>query len=113
MAIVAARPPWMERPHPLSQVGKAVLLILLAAVVIVPFMYIVSVSFSSYRDVVGGGLILFPRNPTLLAYETVLRGGIVQRALQVSIGITVIGTILNTLFSVLMAYGLSRPGITW
>jgi putative aldouronate transport system permease protein len=41
MAIVAARPPWMERPHPLSQVGKAVLLILLAAVVIVPFMYIV------------------------------------------------------------------------
>jgi putative aldouronate transport system permease protein len=111
MAVTAARPPWMERPSLLSQMGKAVFLILLSAVVIVPFMYIVSVSFSSYRDVVGGGLILIPRNPTLLAYETVLRGGIVQRALQVSIGITVIGTTLNTLFSVLMAYGLSRLGM--
>jgi len=108
---MAARAPWMERPSPDAQVGKGLLLAFLALVMIISFVYVFSVSFSSYKDIAGGNLVLFPRNPTLLAYRTVLNGGIVQRALIVSAGITIAGTLLNTLFTVLMAYGLSRPSM--
>jgi len=108
---MAARVPWMERPSLLEQCGKGLLLAVLAVLMIFPFVYVVSVSFSSYIDIAGGNLVLFPRNPTWLAYQTVLNGGIVQRALLVSAGITLVGTLLNTVFTVLMAYGLSRPSM--
>ena len=108
---MAARAPWMERPSVPTQIGKGLLLAFLALVMIFPFIYVFSVSFSSYTDIAGGNLVLFPRNPTLLAYKTVLNGGIVQRALLVSAGITLVGTLLNTVFTVLMAYGLSRPSM--
>ena len=108
---MAARPPWMERPRPPAQIGKAILLAILAVLMIFPFIYVIAVSFSSYKDIAGGNLVLIPRNPTLIAYKTVLAGGVVQRALLVSGMITVIGTLLNTVFTVLMAYGLSRPSM--
>jgi ABC-type glycerol-3-phosphate transport system permease component len=105
------RPPWMEEPGLPLKIGKALLLTVLAIVMLFPFVYVVAVSFSSYEDVIGGGLILFPANPTLEAYEQVLQGGIVTRAVQVTIGITLVGTFLNVLFTATMAYGLSRPGV--
>lgn len=104
-------PPWMEEPSLPTKVGKAVLLTLIALVMVFPFTYVLAVSFSSYKDVVGGGLILFPANPTLDAYRTILEGGVVTRALQVSIGITLVGTAINLFMTVTLAYGLSRPGV--
>lgn len=76
-----------------------------------PFIYVVGVSFSSYRDVVGGGIVVYPANPTLDAYRTVFDGGVVVRALQVSLLVTTIGTFLNVFFTVSLAYALSRPGV--
>ncbi|MGH2559920.1 MAG: carbohydrate ABC transporter permease [Thermomicrobiales bacterium] len=107
----AGMPPWMDPPHPLVRIGKAVLLTLIAITMLFPFVYVVAVSFSSYKDVLGGGLILFPANPTLDAYRTILAGDIVVRALQVSIGLTLVGTAVNMLMTVTLAYGLSRPGV--
>ena len=107
----AARPVWMEAPHPLAQIGKIVFLFLVAVVMIFPFIYIVAVSFSSARDVLAGGLILFPKHPTLEAYQSVLRGGVVTRGLMVSIGLVAAGTVLKMVFSVALAYGLSKRGV--
>jgi putative aldouronate transport system permease protein len=107
----AARPVWMEAPHPLAQVGKVIFLLLVAVVMLFPFVYIVAVSFSSARDVLSGGLILFPRHPTLEAYQSVLRGGVVTRGLMVSIGLVAFGTALKMIFSVALAYGLSKSGV--
>jgi ABC-type glycerol-3-phosphate transport system permease component len=104
-------PPWMEEPGPAAKVGKAVLLTLITLVMVFPFTYVVAASFSSYRDVLSGGLILFPANPTLDAYREIIRGGIVTRALQVSIGLTLIGTAVNMLMTVSLAYGLSRSSV--
>ena len=55
-----------------------------------------------------GGLVLVPHGLTLNAYRTMLAGGPVLRALMVSLGITVIGTFVSMVVSVLCAYGLSR-----
>ncbi|MGN6361660.1 MAG: carbohydrate ABC transporter permease [Thermomicrobiales bacterium] len=106
-----ARPVWMEAPHPLAQIGKVVFLLLVAVVMIFPFVYIVAVSFSSARDVLASGLILFPKHPTLEAYQSVLRGGVVTRGLTVSVGLVAVGTVLKMVFSVALAYGLSKRGV--
>ena len=106
-----AYPPWMEKPNAVARVGKAALLIVLAFLMLFPFVYVIAVSFSSYKDVVGGGLILFPTHPTMEAYRAIFKGGIVTHALWVSIGLTLIGTAVNMFMTVTMAYGLSRPGV--
>ena len=107
----AGRPPWMERPSRAAQVAKALLLVLLVVVMLFPFVYVIAVSFSSYRDVVGSGLILFPTHPSLEAYKVIFSGGIVARALLVSVGITLVGTLVSLVLTVSMAYGLSRPSV--
>lgn len=101
----------MEEPGPAAKVGKAVLLTLITLVMVFPFTYVVAVSFSSYRDVLSGGLILFPANPTLDAYREIFRGGIITRALQVSIGLTAVGTAVNMVMTASLAYGLSRSSV--
>lgn len=108
---MAARPPWMEKPSLAVQGGKAFILLLLAIVMLFPFIYVIAMSFSSRQDVLAGNLILFPAHPTLDAYSTILQGGIVTQAVLVSIGITGIGTFVDMVMTVSMAYGLSRPGV--
>jgi putative aldouronate transport system permease protein len=107
----SGRPVWMEEPGPLMKAGKALTLIILVIVMLFPMVYVLSMSFSSATDVARGGLVLFPKNPTLEAYRSILSGGVVQRALQVSLGLTVFGTAAQMLFTATMAYGLSRPSV--
>ena len=107
----SGRPPWMEQPSPAARFAKTGLMIVLALVMLFPFVYVIAVSFSSYRDVVGAGLILFPKHPTLDAYTVIFNGGIVTRALTVSVLLTLVGTLTNMFMTVTMAYGLSRPGV--
>lgn len=105
------RPVWMEKPGPLMSAAKAITLILIVIVMLFPMVYVLSMSFSSATDAARGGLVLFPRNPTLEAYRAILSGGVVQRALQVSLGLTLFGTAAQMLFTATMAYGLSRTSV--
>ncbi len=111
MRTPSAYPPWMEKPSLVARIGKIALLIVLAFLMLFPFVYVIAVSFSSYKDVIGGGLIFFPAHPTMEAYRAIFEGGIVTHALWVSVGLTLIGTAINMLMTVTMAYGLSRPGV--
>ncbi|MFE9252726.1 carbohydrate ABC transporter permease [Streptomyces sp. NPDC007088] len=88
-------------------------LILLACVVLVllPFLAIVSTSVADTAQVTRtGGYVLWPDHPGLGAYTALLSGGLVSKAMVVSVGVTVVGTSLSLLSSVSLAYGLSRPG---
>ncbi len=105
------RPIWMEPPSPLAQVSKALILAAIAVIMLFPFVYVIAVSFSSYNDAVRGGLILWPKNPTLDAYRAVLEGGVVLRALQVSVGLTLFGTLAKMVATIMLAYGLSKPNV--
>jgi putative aldouronate transport system permease protein len=101
----------IERPSLFWVLLRTLILLLLALVMLFPFVNVLAVSLSSYNDIAGQGLILFPRNPTLAAYASILNGDIVTRALGVSTLITLGGTALNMLLTVAMAYGLSRRGM--
>ncbi len=105
------RPIWMEEPGPLMKIAKAIALTFVTLIMVFPMVYVVAVSFSSAKDVLAGGLILFPRNPTLESYSAILQGGVVTRALQISILLTLFGTFAQMVFTVTLAYGLSRPGV--
>lgn len=103
--------PWMEDTPLWLRFLKGLVLLFLAVIMLLPFWNVVATSFSSARDVMEGGFTLFPSNPTLDSYRALLRGGTVLRALQVSIGLTVIGTAIQVAFTTAMAYGLSKPGV--
>jgi ABC-type glycerol-3-phosphate transport system permease component len=105
------RPPWMEKPPFWLTALKTITLAVIVLLMVLPFLQVFAVSFSSYKDVLSGGLILFPRNPTLAAYQAIFSGGIVVRALQISIGLTLFGTLAQMIFTTTMAWGLSRPGV--
>ena len=103
-----AAPFWMERPSLSSRLIKAVVLIGIVTVMLFPFAYVLSVSLSSERDLQGANVALLPLHPTLGAYATILQGGVVTSALEVSIGVTAIGTLVCMVMTTTLAYGLSR-----
>lgn len=109
MAVRASASPfWREHPSIVARVLKAAVLIVLIVVMLFPFVYVLSVSLSSEQDLQGANVALIPLHPTLSAYSTILQGGVVTSALEVSIGVTVIGTLVCMIMTTTLAYGLSR-----
>lgn len=98
-------------PSPVSRGLKAVVLIAICAVVVLPFVGILSTSIASRAQITkAGGFVLLPDSASLSAYRAIFAGGVVTRALVVSVAITVIGTVLSLTCTALLAYSLSRPG---
>jgi putative aldouronate transport system permease protein len=109
--IVRSRPVWMDKPSPLTTLLKVVTLLLACALVIVPFLSVVSTSLADQETLAeAGGFLLFPQDPSFASYRAVLAGGVVTRALFVSIGITVVGTLLSLAATTGLAYSISRQG---
>lgn len=106
------RPVWMEKPKPVTRVGKPVALAVTVALVVIPFWVVVATSFAPDQQVVdNGGWALWPEAWSVKAYDKILSGGVVVHALMVSIGVTVFGTFLSLICTVLLAYALARPGV--
>jgi putative aldouronate transport system permease protein len=105
------RPYWMEKPTFWGRLGLYGGLGLVALVMFFPFVYVLAVSFSSYEDVVGGGLVIFPSRPTLEAYRWVFESGTVLQALGVSATLATFGTLVNLIMTVTLAYGLGKRGV--
>ncbi|ALS28103.1 ABC transporter permease [Paenibacillus sp. 32O-W] len=85
------------------------LLILISIVTIVPFIYIVAVSFATPEEVAKGGLMLFPTKFTFGAYQYIFSTETMVRSVLVSVYVTVIGTLINLMLTSFMAYPLARP----
>ncbi|MEU2021622.1 carbohydrate ABC transporter permease [Streptomyces sp. NPDC016469] len=103
----------MERPTRIGQTAKAVAVVVVVLAVAYPLVGVIGTSFASQTDIIkSSGLVLWPDHPTLDAYRTIFTGGVVSRALIVSVGITVFGTLASLLVTVGMAYGLSRREVT-
>jgi multiple sugar transport system permease protein/putative aldouronate transport system permease protein len=107
-----SRPLTARNPPPALAVRavKAVVLVVICAVVVVPFIGIVSTSLASQRQVTNsGGFVLFPDSLNLAAYRAILAGGVVTRALVISLAITIVGTAVSLVCTTTLAYALSRP----
>ena len=91
--------------------GKGTTLTLVVLAVLFPMWSIVVTSFAS-RETINraGGMVVIPREFDVSAYVTMFSDGQVTRALGVSLFVTLVGTALSLVLTVLAAYGLSRPG---
>lgn len=83
-------------------------LVLIAAVAVFPFVYVFAISFSTYEDVLRGGIVLWPSRWSAEAYAYVVSSANVTRAFGNSLFVTVVGTAVNMAFTTTMAYALSR-----
>ncbi|WP_329001811.1 carbohydrate ABC transporter permease [Kribbella sp. NBC_00709] len=100
-----------DGPAMSSRVLKTVVLVVCCAVVVVPFLGVISTSIASQQHVTNsGGFVLWPDAFNLDAYKSIFNGGVVQRALLVSIVIAAGGTLISLAGSTMLAYSLSRPG---
>ena len=107
----SGRPVWEEEPTRFERLSKPVVLALVALAVTFPLYVVVVTSLSTTESVTrAGGLVVVPRELTVAAYAQLLSGGVVTRALVISVMITLVGTAFSLGITVLAAYGLSRPG---
>ncbi|MEU4624507.1 carbohydrate ABC transporter permease [Actinoplanes sp. NPDC023801] len=105
------RPVWEEKPTLLGQFGKGTILTAVVAIVLVPLWVVVVTSLSSEKTINdAGGYVFLPREFDPRAYVVIFSGGQVTDAILVSTIVTLAGTALSLVVTVLAAYGLSRPG---
>ncbi|UOQ48605.1 carbohydrate ABC transporter permease [Gracilibacillus caseinilyticus] len=92
----------------LFQVFNYLVLIVLASTMIAPLLHLLAVSFSSPIAADSKEVFLIPVNFTLATWEHILQNEVLWRAFGVTVFITVVGTILSMLFTIMTAFPLSR-----
>ncbi|MFG1735199.1 carbohydrate ABC transporter permease [Paenibacillus sp. 843] len=94
-------------------VANIVFLIFLSLMFVIPFLAVLSTSFISTEESMRrGAFVLIPERLDFAAYDVLLnRGKIILNAYQVTIFRVVVGTILNLLFTSMLAYGLARRSL--
>lgn len=90
--------------------GLIYLMTIIAIIVtLYPFLYVLSISFSSVEAIDQQKVILFPVGFTLSGYKMVLQYQELWVSFYNTLWYTVVGTVLNILFTCLAAFPLSRP----
>jgi len=85
-----------------------VLLTFVLIIIAFPLIYLVSASFSSPQAVISGRVWLLPVDFTIKGYEAIFKDSSIIRGFLNSLYITVVGTGINILMTVMMAYPISR-----
>ncbi len=92
----------------LFNVFNVIFLTLIGLSALLPFIYIVSASFSSEEVVAKGTFLLFPTDVSLVAYKYIFSTNTLVRSMMISFYVTVAGTLINLLLTSLMAYPLAH-----
>ena len=104
----------MRKKKSKGQIALHIVFLLLMVAYILPFVCLVSSSFTDETALVQNGYGLFPSEFSLEAYKTVFRTPMKMiRAYGVTITFTLTATLLSTVVMSLLAYPLSRPNFIW
>lgn len=87
------------------------LLTIVALVTILPFIHVLAGSFTTSAEMAAKKFVLFPTEWSWEAYQFIFSTNTIFRAMAVSVGVTVCGTLFSMLITSLMAYGLSRKDL--
>ncbi|GBG05789.1 ABC transporter permease [Paenibacillus agaridevorans] len=85
-----------------------VLLVLTALIMLIPFLYVFAISFSTYKEFLQSNFILIPKTWTVEAYQFIFESRAFVRSIGVTVYITVVGTLVNLAMTASLAYALSR-----
>lgn len=92
----------------------AVLLIILAIwalVILLPFINVVAISLTGYKEYLESRLLLWPKRLDLSSYRTLFKDGRIWIGYRTTLQIVGLGVPLNIFLCASMAYGLSRRGV--
>lgn len=87
------------------------LLAIIALVTVLPFVHVVAGSFTTSAELAANKFVLIPKVWSLEAYKFIFSTNTIFKALGVSIGVTLVGTLFSMFVTALMAYGLSRKDL--
>ncbi|UNK18845.1 carbohydrate ABC transporter permease [Paenibacillus sp. N3/727] len=87
--------------------SNIIILLLIALVMLLPFVYVLSVSVSSYSEYMSSDFYLIPKTIDFSAYEFIFASDSFIRSIFVTIFITVLGTFVNLVLTSTLAYSLS------
>ncbi|KRF06613.1 sugar ABC transporter permease [Paenibacillus sp. Soil766] len=98
-----------NRISPVAETLLNVIFILMSLACLLPVILVIIVSVTHSDSLINEGYSFFPSKWSLVAYETIFKDfATMANAYKVSIGITVIGTLLSVFLMALYAYPLSR-----
>ena len=98
----------MKNKGRIFDVFNYVFLTLIGCMMIFPILHVLAKSFSSTQAINAGKVILFPIDWTVTNYQVILGDSSIWRAFLVSLFITLVGTLINLIFTASLAYPLSR-----
>lgn len=86
-----------------------IILSVILVICVFPLLYVISVSLTPITEVhKNGGFLVIPRAITLDAYRTIVEQRMLPRAMGITAYITILGTAINIVATVIMAYPLSK-----
>lgn len=94
-----------------AQVSIYVVLAVVGLITILPIVNIVAVSFSEASAIFKNPMMIFPQLFTLEAYKYIFSTPVLLKSFGITVYVTVIGTFLNLVVTILGAYGLSKTQI--
>ncbi|MDR0271096.1 carbohydrate ABC transporter permease [Paenibacillus sp.] len=95
-------------PEKIWDCFNVIALAVIAGLMLLPFIHIFAVSFSSLEDVLRKDFILWPTNWTIDSYKVIFLSKQFIGSLGVTVTITVIGTLVSLILTASMAYALTR-----
>ncbi len=101
----------MKAGENIYQVVIGVILALIASTMILPFLYVIIISFTDSTAYVSGSFYLWPGKWSTEAYRLILRGRGFLNALRASCFITFVGTPINVCANAGLAYMLSKDDL--
>lgn len=97
----------------LIDVVSIVIVTIFALLCLVPFIYVISASFSDESALIQNGYTLLPKKLSLQAYRIVLGGSQIWNSYKVSIFTAGMGTFLSLLLSSMLAYPLATKKLKY
>lgn len=98
----------MKKKFSFFNIINYTLLFLFGLSAVYPFIYILNISLMSEKDYLQGGIALFPGEVTFDAYMQILRNGGILNSYKSTMIITIGGTFINLVLTILCAYVLSK-----
>lgn len=86
---------------------NGLLLAIIVLLMLYPFYYILVNAFNEGQDAAKASVYFFPRKPTLENFEYIFKNDKWVNSIYVTLGRTVLGTLLCVLFTSMVAYGIS------
>lgn len=80
-----------------------------AILIVVPFINVLAISFSTQKEYLNNPMLLFPTQPTLSNYRELFADGRIWIGYRTTLLFLLVGLPINMFLSTCTAYGLSRP----